>query len=97
MSAHSLPEHEAVWHSLEVNEAIKVLSGNADTGLTTQEVESRLHKYGTNELDESSGRSSWEILVDQFKNIMLLMLIAVAIISGVLDLLALQSGNLEIG
>ncbi|MBV6626401.1 MAG: cation-translocating P-type ATPase [Rivularia sp. (in: Bacteria)] len=97
MSAHSLPEQEAVWHSLEVDEAIELLAGNADTGLTSQEVESRLQKYGTNVLVESGGRSSWEILVDQFKNIMLLMLIAVAIISGVLDLLALQSGNLKPG
>ncbi len=97
MSAHSLPEQEAVWHSLEVDEAIELLSGNADTGLTSQEVDSRLQKYGTNVLVESSGRGNWEILVDQFKNIMLLMLIAVAIISGVLDLLALQSGNLEPG
>ncbi len=97
MSAHSLPEHQAVWHSLEVDQAIELLSGNADTGLTTQEVDSRLQKYGTNELEESGGRGSWEILLDQFKNIMLLMLIAVAIISGVLDLLALQSGNLKPG
>ncbi|AFY53777.1 cation transport ATPase [Rivularia sp. PCC 7116] len=97
MSAHSLPEQEAVWHSLKVDEAIELLSGNADTGLTSQEVESRLQKYGTNELVESGGRGSWEILIDQFKNIMLLMLIAVAIVSGVLDLLALQSGNLDSG
>ena len=97
MSAHSLPEHEAVWHSLEVNEAVKLLGGNAETGLSSQEVDSRLQKFGTNELEESGGRGSWEILVDQFKNIMLLMLIAVAIISGVIDLLALQSGNLEAG
>ncbi|MEA5597092.1 cation-translocating P-type ATPase [Rivularia sp. UHCC 0363] len=97
MSAHSLPEHEAVWHSLEVGEAIKLLSVNADTGLTSPEVESRLQKYGTNELEESAGRGSWEILVDQFKNIMLLMLIAVAIVSGVMDLLALQAGNLKPG
>ncbi len=97
MSAHSLPEHEAVWHSLEVGEAVKLLSVNADTGLTSPEVESRLQKYGTNELEESAGRGSWEILVDQFKNIMLLMLIAVAIVSGVMDLLALQAGNLKPG
>ncbi|MGB6296427.1 MAG: cation-translocating P-type ATPase [Rivularia sp. (in: cyanobacteria)] len=97
MSAHSLPEQEAVWHSLEVDQALELLAGNADTGLTSQEVESRLQKYGTNELEEAGGRGSWEILVDQFKNIMLLMLIAVAIVSGVLDLLALQSGNLEPG
>ncbi len=97
MSAHSLPDREAVWHSLEVDEAIELLRGNADTGLTSQEVDSRLQKYGTNELEESSGRGNWEILLDQFKNIMLLMLIAVAIVSGVLDLLALQSGNLKSG
>ena len=97
MSAHSLPEHEAVWHSLEVNEAVKLLGGNAETGLSSQEVDSRLQKFGTNELEESGGRGSWEILLDQFKNIMLLMLIAVAIVSGVLDLLALQSGNLKAG
>ncbi|MGF1675639.1 MAG: cation-translocating P-type ATPase [Rivularia sp. (in: cyanobacteria)] len=97
MSAHSLVEHQAVWHSLEVDEAIKLLSVNADTGLTSEEVESRLQKYGTNELEESAGRGNWEILLDQFKNIMLLMLIAVAIISGVLDLLALQAGDLKPG
>ena len=97
MSAHSQPEHEAVWHSLEVDEAIELLSGNTDTGLTSEEVKSRLQKYGTNELEESGGRGSWEILLDQFKNIMLLMLIAVAIVSGVLDLVALQAGNLKPG
>ncbi|NJM23784.1 MAG: cation-translocating P-type ATPase [Richelia sp. RM2_1_2] len=97
MSAHSLVEHEAVWHSLEVDEAIKLLSVNADTGLTSEDVESRLQKYGTNELEESAGRGNWEILLDQFKNIMLLMLIAVAIISGVLDLVALQAGDLKPG
>lgn len=88
MSAHSLPEKAAaVWHSLEVEKSLELLKTNAETGLTPQEVQQRLQKYGFNELEETAGRSAWEILVDQFKNIMLLMLIAVAIISGVLDLL----------
>ncbi len=56
-----------------------------------------MQKYGPNELEEHGGRSTWEILLDQFKNIMLLMLIAVAIISGVLDLLAWQGGDLKPG
>lgn len=88
MSAHSLPEKAAaVWHSLEVEKSLELLKTNAETGLTPQEVQQRLQKYGLNELEETAGRSAWDILVDQFKNIMLLMLIAVAIISGVLDLL----------
>ncbi|BAY97251.1 cation-transporting ATPase [Tolypothrix tenuis PCC 7101] len=97
MSANSLPESAAVWHSLEVEKALELLDSNADSGLTPQEVEQRLHKYGPNELEEHGGRSAWEILLDQFKNIMLLMLIAVAIISGVLDLVAWQGGNLKPG
>jgi Ca2+-transporting ATPase len=97
MSAHSLPDSTTVWHSLEVDKAIELLSANADTGLSSEEVQQRLQKYGPNELEETGGRSAWEILVDQFKNIMLLMLIAVAIISGVLDLLAWQGGQLEPG
>ncbi|MDJ0735270.1 MAG: cation-translocating P-type ATPase [Nostocaceae cyanobacterium] len=93
MSANSLPDSAAPWHSLEVDQALELLSSNADTGLTPPEVQQRLQKYGTNELEETAGRGSWEILVDQFKNVMLLMLIAVAIVSGVLDLLALQAGT----
>ena len=97
MSANSLPEGAVVWHSLEVNKALDLLDSNADSGLTPQEVEQRLQKYGTNELEETGGRSAWEILLDQFKNIMLLMLIAVALISGGLDFLSWQSGQLKPG
>jgi Ca2+-transporting ATPase len=98
MSAHSLPDQSATtWHTLEVNKTLDLLDSNADLGLTAQEVEKRLQKYGTNELEETGGRSSWEILLDQFTNVMLLMLIAVALISGFLDFLALQQGSLKDG
>ncbi|MGM3306336.1 cation-translocating P-type ATPase [Anabaena sp. WFMT] len=97
MSAHSLPEGAAVWHSLEVDKALDLLDSNADRGLTPQEVEQRLQKYGTNELEEHGGRSPWQILLDQFTNIMLLMLIGVALISGFLDFWALRQGTLKVG
>ncbi|MBG1243639.1 cation-translocating P-type ATPase [Nostoc sp. NZL] len=97
MSANSLPEGAAVWHSLEVDKALDLLDSNADSGLTPQEIQQRLQKYGPNELEETAGRSTWEILLDQFKNIMLLMLIGVALISGILDLIALRAGDLKPG
>ncbi|MBN3942291.1 cation-translocating P-type ATPase [Nostoc sp. NMS9] len=97
MSANSLPEGAAVWHSLEVDKALDLLDSNADSGLTPQEIQQRLQKYGPNELEETAGRSAWEILLDQFKNIMLLMLIGVALISGFLDLMALREGRLKSG
>ncbi|MBE9208532.1 cation-translocating P-type ATPase [Nostoc sp. LEGE 06077] len=97
MSANSLPESTPTWHTLEVDKALDLLDSKADSGLTPQEVEQRLQKYGPNELEEHGGRSAWEILLDQFKNIMLLMLIAVALISGFLDFTAWQAGALKPG
>ncbi|MFN6481355.1 MULTISPECIES: cation-translocating P-type ATPase [unclassified Nostoc] len=97
MSANSLPEGAAVWHSLEVDKALDLLDSNADSGLTSQEIQQRLQKYGPNELEETAGRSTWEILLDQFKNIMLLMLIGVALISGLIDLWSWRSGTLKPG
>ncbi|MTJ09312.1 cation-translocating P-type ATPase [Anabaena sp. UHCC 0204] len=97
MSAHSLPETTNLWHGLEVDKALEMLDSDANSGLTSQEVEQRRQKYGLNELEENGGRSPWEILLDQFTNIMLLMLIAVALISGFLDLLALTGGTLKDG
>ncbi|MBN3898395.1 MAG: cation-translocating P-type ATPase [Nostoc sp.] len=97
MSANSLPEGAAVWHSLEVDKALDLLDSNADSGLTPQEIQQRLQKYGPNELQETAGRSTWEILLDQFKNIMLLMLIGVALISGLIDLWGWRTGTLKPG
>ena len=97
MSAHSLPEATNLWHGLEVDKALEILDSDANSGLTSQEVEQRRQKHGLNELEEHGGRSPWQILLDQFTNIMLLMLIAVALISGLLDLVALTGGTLKPG
>jgi len=92
--SNSLPVASA-WHTLDVEKTLSQLGSNPEIGLSAQQIEERLQQYGPNELEETAGRSSWEILLDQFKNIMLLMLIAVALISGILDLISLQQGNFE--
>ncbi|NJO40563.1 MAG: cation-translocating P-type ATPase [Cyanobacteria bacterium RU_5_0] len=73
------------WHTLDADQAIKLLESDRTSGLTTAQVTQNQQQHGFNELIETGGRSPLEILWDQFKNIMLLMLIAVAIISAVLD------------
>jgi Ca2+-transporting ATPase len=93
--SNSLPDLATPWYTLDVEKTLSEFGSNPETGLTSQQVQERLQQYGPNELEEVAGRSSWEILLDQFKNIMLLMLIAVALISGFLDLLALQQGKTE--
>lgn len=79
------PGHPTSWHILDAEKAVILLNSDRTEGLTLAQAAERLQQYGPNELIETKGRSSLEILWDQFKNIMLLMLIAVAIISAVLD------------
>jgi len=90
MSASFLASPKKAWHSLEVDRALSVLESDAVAGLTSQQAQQRLQQHGTNELKETASRSRLAILLDQFKNIMLLMLIAVAIISAILALRANQ-------
>lgn len=97
MSGNSDSQGLAVWHNLEVDQALNLLNSNADSGLKVEEVPQLQQKYGDNELKENNGRSSWEILLDQFKNIMLLMLIAVAVISAFLDFMAWRVGEFTNG
>ena len=73
------------WHTLNSQQAINLLESRLE-GLTEDEVSARQRLYGLNQLEEQTTRSSWEILWDQFKNIMLLLLIAVALVSLALDL-----------
>lgn len=97
MSSHSLPDSQTAWHTLDVEKSVNLLQSHRETGLTSKQIAERLEKYGPNELEEAEGRTSWQILLDQFTNIMLIMLIAVAIISGILDLIDLRSGNVQGG
>ncbi|MGC1392801.1 MAG: cation-transporting P-type ATPase [Coleofasciculaceae cyanobacterium] len=94
-SSNSLSNPTRSWHTLDAQKTLSELGSNPETGLTSQQVAERLQQYGSNELEEAAGRSTWEILIDQFKNIMLLMLIAVALISGILDLIAIQQGKTD--
>jgi Ca2+-transporting ATPase len=77
---------QSQWHTLDSAAVVQQLQSDLSQGLSHDQVSQRRQQYGDNELQEAAGRSTWEILLDQFKNIMLLMLIMVAIVSAVLDL-----------
>jgi P-type Ca2+ transporter type 2C len=70
------------WHTLKPQEALNSLDANQTKGLSTQQVDERQASYGRNELETKSGRSKLSIFIDQFTNIMLLMLMAVAVVSA---------------
>lgn len=85
MTLSSSASNLIAWHTLSADQTLQNL-GSQPSGLTSEQVDEQRRRHGPNELEETGGRSALEILWDQFKNIMLLMLIAVALISAFLDI-----------
>lgn len=71
----------AAWHSLPREACLERLEADGE-GLSTAESARRLADGGLNRLELAAGRSNWQILWDQFSNVMLLMLLAVAAVSA---------------
>ncbi|HYP03233.1 MAG TPA: cation-transporting P-type ATPase, partial [Cyanobium sp.] len=69
------------WHSLDPQECLLRLEASSD-GLSTAQTAERLARFGLNRLELKAGRSNWRILLDQFSNVMLIMLLAVAAVSA---------------
>ena len=75
------PIQPAAWHSLPSTECLERLGGQSQ-GFSTADASRRLADGGPNRLELAAGRSNWQILWDQFSNVMLIMLLAVAAVSA---------------
>ena len=69
------------WHQTSTADVLKQLNTTVERGLTQSEAEERLQKYGLNELVDRGTKNPWKILFEQFKSVMVLILIAAAVIS----------------
>lgn len=69
------------WHQLHTDETLEKL-GTTANGLSTADAQEKLLKFGANELQEGKKKSIAGILLSQFKDVMILILLAAAIISG---------------
>ncbi len=74
---------DSQWHSLSVEETFNKLASSKD-GLNETEVSGRLEKYGPNELTMQKGTSPLIIFLNQFKDLMVIILIIATIISAAL-------------
>jgi Ca2+-transporting ATPase len=70
------------WHSLEIIEVIDALQVDSKCGLSAREVANRLQQYGANELTRSQKASPWTLLFSQFKNVLVIILIAATVLSA---------------
>ena len=72
------------WHRAEVTEVLRYLGSDADRGLSTTEARRRLTEFGTNELAEIERISPWAILAEQFKNVLIIILLVAVALSAFL-------------
>ncbi|MFA7424044.1 MAG: cation-translocating P-type ATPase [Desulfosarcinaceae bacterium] len=72
-----------VWHRLDADGAARTLE-SSPRGLTDAAARERLTQYGLNELVEKRRKPAWRMFLDQFKDFMILVLIAAAVVSGLL-------------
>jgi Ca2+-transporting ATPase len=89
MSVDLLPEKNidaasaALWHTLSVDETFARLKSTS-RGLIEEEAAKRLSDFGPNELQVAGRVSPWTILLDQFKNVLIVILLCATTLSAFL-------------
>jgi Ca2+-transporting ATPase len=69
-----------LWHTLTVDRSFQELESQSD-GLSSTEAGRRILEFGLNELQAAHRVSAWEILLEQFKNVLVLILLGATLIS----------------
>lgn len=73
------------FYNLTIEDAAGILNTSAVSGLGSGEAAARLLKFGQNQLQEKKGPGPLIIFFDQFKNIIVWILIGAALVSGFLQ------------
>ena len=84
MSAVSAPTRPT-FHDCEVDEVLSGLEVDPSVGLTTAEVEQRRAEHGSNELVEAERDPAWRRFARQFRDVLVLILVAAAVVSFVVS------------
>lgn len=72
---------DKLWYKVAAQQAISDFSSDLDKGLTQAEAEHRLQQYGFNELEAKEGLTVWQMFLAQFKDFMVLVLLAASVVS----------------
>ena len=71
------PEHK--YWAISAEDTLNEFSVEPEQGLSSKEARSRLRKYGSNALRDVEKTSAWEILINQLKSLIVLLLVAAAV------------------
>ncbi|CDJ61443.1 calcium-transporting ATPase, putative [Eimeria maxima] len=71
-------------HTCTVKEVLEYHQTSLETGLSTEVVEERLERFGPNELQHEEGKSIFQLILEQFQDLLVRILLAAAVVSFVL-------------
>ncbi|MFO7817058.1 MAG: cation-transporting P-type ATPase, partial [Desulfovibrionales bacterium] len=74
------PENEQAWHALDIENIFARLESSAK-GLNSETARQRLEQYGPNRLRQEKRRSNWALLLAQFKNVLIYVLLGAAAVT----------------
>ena len=77
-------ESPTAWHALSPDAALAALEGDEPHGLSANVAADRLAQYGPNRLAEKVPRPVWLKFLDQFKSLLVLILLGAAVLAGVI-------------
>ena len=66
------------WHALEITEVAARLETDLETGLTRAEAEQRLQRIGPNRVADQREQPLWRLVLNQFRSLVVLLLLAAA-------------------
>ncbi|WP_299573561.1 cation-translocating P-type ATPase [uncultured Leptotrichia sp.] len=75
-----------MWFTKSQNEVLKELNVNPKVGLTKDEVNARLEKYGQNKLKGKAKKTLMQLFIAQLQDMLIYVLIAAAVINLIVDI-----------
>ena len=72
------------WHSKSIQETLDNFNVDPKKGISPDEVENRKEKYGRNEIISKGKTSNWKLLLEQFNNPVILILIVAAVLTAII-------------
>lgn len=83
-----------ILHHKPIEEVLNHFETNLESGLNDEQISSKKEKFGSNKLREKKKKSTFQRFLDQFKDVMILILIAAAIVSFVVICMEQNWGEL---
>lgn len=75
---------DPLWYALDVDDACSRLGSDREAGLMSADAAARLGRHGPNAVAERHRTTIWELLIEQFKDLIIIVLLGATVISALM-------------